>query len=125
MPGWTFVFLWLTVLTCATGFPLPPFGWDPPRIIGVITLLLLAGSIGALYIFRLDGSWRLVYVATAVASLYLNVFVLVVQGFLKVPFITAFAPTQSELPFLIAHILVLAIFVCLGFMALGRFRPRR
>ena len=40
--GWTALFLATTVLTSVTGFALPPFGFDPARAVGVISLVLLA-----------------------------------------------------------------------------------
>jgi hypothetical protein len=62
-------------------------------------------------------------VVTAVAALYLNVFVLVVQSFIKVAALNALAPTQSEPPFAIAQLAVLAIFIVIGLIAAGKFRP--
>ncbi|HYL17686.1 MAG TPA: hypothetical protein VEV20_03340, partial [Burkholderiales bacterium] len=76
-----------------------------------------------LYGYRLARSWRWIYVASAVVSLYLNVFVAVVQTFLKVPFANALAPTQKEPPFLIAQVAVLLIFIVLGIMAVRSFQP--
>jgi hypothetical protein len=122
--GATLLFLATTILTSITGFFLPPFGFDPPRVIGVISLALLALAVASLYAFRLAGAWRWIYVASATAALYLNTFVGVVQAFQKVPFLQALAPTQSEPPFLIAQIAVLAIFVVLGVVATIRFHPK-
>jgi hypothetical protein len=122
--GWTALFLATTILTSVTGFPLAPFGFDPPRAVGVLSLILLAIAVGAYYLFHLAGAWRWVYVVTAMASLYLNCFVLVFQGFLKVPALHDLAPTQSEPPFLIAQGAVLIIFVVLGFLAVRKFHPR-
>ena len=85
--AWTALFLITTILTSLSGFPLPPFGFDPPRAVGVLSLVLLLGAVVAYYAFHLEGIWRLIYVGCAVAALYLNVFVLVAQGFLKVPFL--------------------------------------
>src|SRR6202166_4426546 len=119
--GWTTLFLATTILTSVTGFPLAPFGFDPARAVGVISLVLLALAVAALYVFRLAGAWRWVYVGSAIAALYLNVFVGVVQAFQKLPFLQPLAPTQSEPPFLVAQIAVVAIFVLLGFLALRRF----
>lgn len=121
--SWAAVFLTLTVLTSVTGFPIPPFGLDPPRIVGILSLVLLAFAILALYAFRLGGAWRWIYVATASAALYLNCFVGVVQAFQKVAFLNALAPTQAEPPFAIAQVGVLAIFVLLGVLALRNFHP--
>jgi hypothetical protein len=117
------VFLLTTILTSLTGFPLPPFGFDPPRAVGVLSLILLAGAVAAYYGFRLAGAWRWIFVACAVAALYLNVFVLVAQGFMKIPALHALAPTGSEPPFAIVQGIVLLIFIALGIWAAIKFRP--
>src|SRR5215510_1050476 len=67
LSGWTALFLATMILTSVTGFPLPPFGFDPPRAIGVISLVLLAAAVVALYGFRLTGAWRWIYIVGAVA----------------------------------------------------------
>ncbi|HEX7109785.1 MAG TPA: hypothetical protein VF224_11160 [Aestuariivirga sp.] len=123
LAGWTAVFLAFTVLTSITGFPIPPFGIDPPRVIGIISLVLLAGAILGHYVFHLQGAWRWIYVVTAVISLDLNVFVFVIQAFQKLAFLQPFAPTQSEPPFVAAQALVLALFAGLGFLSVKRFKP--
>jgi hypothetical protein len=115
--GWTAIFLATTILTSVTGFPLPPFGFDPPR---AVSLVLLALALAALYAFRLADAWRWIYVGAAVAALYLNVFVVVAQAFQKLPLLHALAPTQSEPPFLVSQ---LAAFVALGVVAAMRFHP--
>jgi hypothetical protein len=117
------VFLATTILTSLTGFPLPPFGFDPPRAVGVLSLILLIGAVAAYYGFRLAGAWRWIFVACAVAALYFNVFVLVAQAFMKVPALHALAPTQSEPPFAIVQGIVLLIFIALGIAAALKFRP--
>ena len=121
--GWTALFLATTILTSVTGFPLAPFGFDPARAVGVISLVLLALAVAALYVFRLAGAWRWIYVGSAIAALYLNVFVGVAQAFQKLPFLQPLAPTQSEPPFLVAQVAVLVIFVALGILAAIRFHP--
>lgn len=123
LPVLTAIFLLTTILTGVTGFPLPPFGFDPPRAVGILLLILLALAVAALYGFRLAGAWRWIYVVTAVIAVYLNVFVGVTQAFQKLPFLQPLAPTQSEPPFLIAQIVVLVIFVALGALAAKRFYP--
>jgi hypothetical protein len=122
--GWTALFLATTILTSATGFPLAPFGFDPPRAIGILSLILLAIAVGAYYLFHLAGLWRWVYVVTAMAALWLNCFVLVFQGFLKVQALHDLAPTQSEPPFLVAQGAVLILFLVLGLVALRKFHPK-
>ncbi len=121
--GWTALFLATTILTSITGFPLPPYGFDPPRAIGVLSLVLLALAVAGLYVFHLAGAWRKIYIATAVAALYLNTFVSVVQSFQKLSFLQPLAPTQSEPSFVIAQLVVLAAFSALGALAVIRFRP--
>jgi len=123
LAGWTALFLGTTILTSLTGFPLPPFGFDPPRALGIISLVLLAAAVLALYVFHLAGAWRWIYIVSAVASLYLNVFVGVVQSFQKLSFLQPLAPTQSEPPFIIAQLVVLVAFIALGVLAVIRFRP--
>jgi hypothetical protein len=121
-PGVTALFLGTTVLTSVTGFMFPSGALLPSHIVGIISLVALAIAIVALYGFRLAGIWRPAYVIAAVLSLYLNVFVLVVQAFQKVAPLKALAPTQSELPFLLAQVVVLAAFGYAGFLAVRRFR---
>jgi len=123
--GWTALFLVTTILTSVTGFPLPPFGFDPPRMVGILSLVLLAIAVLAIYAFRLRGAWRWIYVVAAMVALYLDAFVGVIQAFSKLTFLHALAPTQSEPPFLIAQVVVLVIFVALGIMAVRRFHPER
>ena len=123
LPGWTLVFLTTTVLTSVTGFFFPADRLLPSHVVGVISLVALAIAVLALYRFRLAGSWRWIYVLCAVLSLYLNVFVGVVQAFLKVPPLRAMAPTQSEPPFVVAQLIVIAIVIVLGIRAVMRFRP--
>jgi hypothetical protein len=121
--AWTAVFLATTILTSATGFPLPPFGFDPPRAVAILSLVLLALAVVAFYGFHLAAAWRWIYVVTAMMALYLNAFVAVIQAFGKLSFLQSLAPTQSEPPFVIAQLVVLAAFVALGFLAVRRFHP--
>ena len=120
---WTALFLLAMILTNVTGFPLPPFGLDPPRMVGILSLLLLAIAVLAIYVFRLRGAWRWIYVVTAMIALYLDAFVGVIQAFAKLTFLHSLAPTQSEPPFLIVQVIVLVIFVGLGLLAVRRFHP--
>ena len=120
---WTAIFLLTTVLTSITGFPIPPLGFDPPRAIGLLSLLLLTLAIVALLVFHLARSWRWIYAVTTIAALYFNCFVGVVQTFQKISFFRSLAPTQSEPPFAIAQIAVLIIFIVLGVLAVKRFTP--
>jgi hypothetical protein len=124
LEGWTALFLATTVLTSVTGFPFPRDHILPSHVVGVISLVVLAIAIFALYFRHLAGPWRWIYVVGAVVALYLNVFVAVVQAFLKIPFLSALAPTQSDPPFIVTQLVVLGIFVVLGILAVRSFRPR-
>jgi len=117
----TAVFLITTAATSLTGFGFPFHGLLPAHKLGILSLLVLAIAVLARYVFHLSGPWRWIYVVTAQLALYFNVFVLVVQAFEKVPTLKALAPTQSEAPFLIAQLLVLAAFVALTIAAVRRF----
>ena len=121
--GWTAVFLATTVLTSITGFMFPFAKFLPSHGVGLISLAVLAIALFALYGQHLAGAWRWIYVVAAVTALYFNVFVLVVQAFLKVPALHALAPNGSEPPFAIAQGVVLLAFLVLGYLALRRFHP--
>jgi hypothetical protein len=127
-PGLTAIFLLFTILTSATGFLIPPLVSEkllPSHMIGILSLVLLAIACIALYVMRLSGPWRWIYVLTALLSLYFNVFVLVIQSFLKVPALTALAPGNppSGPVFAVVQGIVLVFFVLMIIGAWRRFRP--
>jgi hypothetical protein len=124
LDGWTALFLVTTVLTSMTGFFFPRDHLLPSHIVGILSLLVLVLAVIALYIYHLAGSWRWIYVSSALVALYFNVFVAVVQAFQKVSFLHSLAPTQSEPPFLIAQTVVLLAFIALGIAAVRLFHPQ-
>jgi|SRR4029077_5644151 len=119
--GWTSAFLVTTAATSITGFLFPFHKFLPSHAVGIVSLLVLAVTIPALYVFHLAGPWRRTYVVGAVIALYLNVFVVIAQFFMKIPELKALAPTQSEPSFLGAQVVVMLIFVVLGVLASKRF----
>jgi hypothetical protein len=121
--AWTAVFLWTTIATSVTGFFFPFHHFTPAHGVGIVSLLVLALVLYALYFRHLAGAWRLTYVVGAVLSLYLNFFVLIVQAFQKVPALKTLAPTQTEPPFAIAQSIALVVFITIGVFASIRFRP--
>jgi hypothetical protein len=128
MPGLTAIFLLFTILTSATGFLIPPLVTEkllPSHIIGALSLVLLAIACIGLYGMKQSGAWRWIYVLTALISLYLNVFVLVIQSFLKIPALTALAPGNppSGPVFAVVQGIVLVFFVIMIIGAIRRFRP--
>lgn len=122
---WTAFFLLMTVLTSLTGFLFPFKTVTPAIVVGAVASLILVVALWALYGHGLAGRWRVVYVVAAIASLYLNMFVLIAQSFQKVSFLNPYAPTGSEPPFLIAQVTTLVAFVFLGVLAAKRFHPNR
>lgn len=91
----------------------------------MISLVVLAVAILARYAGHMEHAWRWIYVVCAVLALYLNVFVAVMQSFLKIPAVHALAPTQKEPPFLVAQLVVMAIFAMIGVFAVKKFRLER
>jgi hypothetical protein len=124
-PGLTATFLLFTILTSATGFLFPFEKLLPSHMIGIISLVLLAIACVALYGMKLSGAWRWIYVLSAMVALYLNVFVLIIQSFLKLGPLHALAPSvpPSEPPFAIAQAILLVFFVIVIIGAVRRFRP--
>lgn len=122
--GWTGLFLATTIATSVTGFFFPFHAVTPGIVLGVISLIVLAVAIVARYGLHLAGVWRSTCVVSAALALYLNVFVLVVQSFQKVPALKALAPKGTEPPFAVAQLIVLALFVVLTIAALKRFKPK-
>lgn len=122
LDNWTALFLVTTVLTSVTGFLFPATHFTPGHAVGILSLLTLSVAIFARYGRHLAGAWRTTYVISALIALYFNVFVLVAQSFQKVPALATLAPTQSEPPFLVAQLVVLALFIAAGIVATIRFR---
>jgi len=125
MDGLTAVFLLFTALTSLTGFAFPNTHLTPGLKAGIISLAVLAVAALARYALHLSGVWRRIYVVTAMVALYLNVFVLIVQLFEKVPTLNALAPKQTEPPFAITQLAVLLLFVALTIAAAIKFRGER
>src|SRR5260370_3246298 len=124
LDGLTALFLASTVATSLTGFLFPFHKLLPSHVVGIVSLVVLGISILARYARHLTGAWRWIYAVNVVIGLYLNVFVLVAQVFKKVPALKAMAPTQSEAPFVVAQVMVMALFVVLRFLPVNRFLHR-
>jgi hypothetical protein len=122
----TLLFLAAMIATDVTGFLLPAPKLLPSHIFGVISLAFLALALLAHYVFHFAGVWRWIYAVGMGIAVYLNFFVLVTQLFLKVPALHALAPNapdNPEPPFLIAQVIVLAIFIWLIWKAMKNFQP--
>ncbi|HEY6156706.1 MAG TPA: hypothetical protein VIV88_04595 [Gemmatimonadales bacterium] len=122
LDGWTGVFLVTTIATSVTGFGFPFETFLPSHAVGIISLVVLAAVVVARYLKHLAGPWRRIYVAGTVVALYLNVFVLLVQLFRRLPALIVAAPKQEEPPFVLTQLLVLALFAWLARAAVRGFR---
>jgi hypothetical protein len=130
LPGWTVLFLLTTILTSITGFLFPIHGFTPGLGTGALSIVLLVVALMALYAKHLAGAWRWIYVVTAIAALYFNVLVLIVQAFEKVAFLNPVAPVvgppfaePANTHFVIAQVAALTLFIVVGVFAVLRFRP--
>jgi hypothetical protein len=123
LDGWTGLFLATTALTSITGFGFPFTKLLPSHDVGILSLLILVPVTYARYRKYLEGAWWGLYVVGSVLVLYLNVFVLVDQLFRRIPALIVLAPTHREPPYLLTQLIVMALFVPLGFAAFKRFRP--
>ncbi|MGH6727571.1 MAG: hypothetical protein ACREB8_13670 [Pseudolabrys sp.] len=128
--GWTGLFLFMTILTSVTGFFFPIHGFTPAIGVGVVSLVILVIAVIARYVQHLAGAWRWIYVVTAVAALWFNVFVMIVQSFEKISILNPHAPQvgppfpePQNTQFAIAQGAALVILAVLGLIAVFRFRP--
>ncbi|MCU1285984.1 MAG: hypothetical protein JWO13_2334 [Acidobacteriales bacterium] len=121
-PRLTDVFLITTALTSITGFFFPFVHITPGMVLGILSLLVLAVAVPALYVFKLAGHWRTAFVISSIIALYFNFFVLIVQSFQKVPSLHTLAPKGNEPPFAIAQGISLVMFIVMGTLAVKRFK---
>jgi len=124
LPRTTGIFLWTTLLTSLTGFLFPIVAFTPALGFGILSTLILVATFWAWYGRKLVGGAATIYATTATLALYLNMFVLVVQSFLKVPALNALAPNGTEPPFVIAQGALLIAMVGLGYLAFKAARRR-
>jgi hypothetical protein len=120
--GTSAIFLASTALTSLTGFGFAVDHFLPSHGVAIVSLIVLILATYARYARDLAGGWRTTYVAGAVTALYFNVFVLIIQLFLRVPVLKAAAPTQTEPPFLVAQLVALVLFVAIGIISTKSFR---
>lgn len=108
----------LLLATSLAGFAFPFVKFLPSHAFGILSLLLLAATIVARWGKGLAGRWLTVYGVTLAIAIYLDAFVALVQAFLKVPAMTALAPTQQSPGFVTGHGILLIVFVALGYAAI-------
>ena len=116
LSGWNAVFLIFTILTSVTGFFFHSKAFGPPHVVGVISLIILAVAVFALYVGKRQGLWRPAYTVLATAAGWFNAFVLVTQLYQKFPTLHELAPNGNEPVFLLSQGITLLIFIFLGWM---------
>lgn len=121
---WTSLFLATAIVTSVTGFFFPFKGITPAQVVGALALLILAVVLLAFHRFHVERAWRWLYAAGLVASLYLLVFVGIVQAFQKIAYLNRLAPTGTEPPFAVAQGAALVLFIAIGIAAALRYRPQ-
>jgi hypothetical protein len=119
----TSLFLITTLGTSLTGFLFPFKGMSPGIILGILSTITLIVAIVALYVCKLAGPWRGIYVVAACIAYYFNFFVLISQSFDKVPALHAIGPSQKSPGFMITQVAVLLIFILLTARAVKKFHP--
>jgi hypothetical protein len=123
--GWIALFLSTTVLTSVSGFGFAFTALLPSHVVGLISLVVLAIALFALYVKRLAGGWRTAFTVTTVVALWANTFVLMAQLMQKVPAIATIAPGPNAPAFGVTQGLVVLLFVVIGWIALKGFRIER
>lgn len=118
----THLFFWTTLATNVTGFLFPFKSFTPAIGVGIVSTVVLVAMFFALYRSKLVGGARTVYAITAVIALWFNLFVLVVQSFLKIPALHALAPQGNEPPFAAAQGVVLLAMIALGLACVRKAR---
>ena len=124
LPRTNVIFLWFTLLTSLTGFLFPIVAFTPALGVGIFSTLILAVALWAWYGRKLAGRAGAIYAIAATIGLWLNLFVLVVQSFLKVPALNALAPNGNEPPFAAAQGALLIAMLALGYFAFRASRKR-
>lgn len=124
LPRANVIFLWFTLLTSLTGFLFPIVAFTPALGVGIFSTLILAVALWAWYGRKLAGRAGAIYAIAATIGLWLNLFVLVVQSFLKVPALNALAPNGNEPPFAAAQGALLIAMLALGYFAFRASRKR-
>lgn len=119
---WTRFFLATTIATSVTGFGFPVDKFLPSHALAILSLIALGVAVYSRYPRAMRGGWRVTYVIAAMISLYFNMFVLIVQSFLKIPALHACAPNGNEPPFAAAQLALLVAFIVLTVLAVRRFR---
>ena len=130
LAGWSAIFWLMTVLTSVTEFMFPITGFKPAIGTGIVASIVFAIGLLARYVKHFAGSWRWIYAVIAVISLYLNVFMLIVQSFQKLTILNPLAPQvgphfagATNTQFAIAQGVALVFFVVMGIASAIKFRP--
>lgn len=119
---WTVWYLITIAATLVTGFFFPFRGITPAIGVGILSSFLLIAALIARYRFLARGVWRTVFVVTAIATLYFDWFVFVVQAFQKIPSLHSLAPNGNEPIFAVVQGVLLLSFLVVGGLSLKQFK---
>jgi hypothetical protein len=134
LPRTTALFWVMTVLTTVTGFmfflsPTQAKVLTPATATGIVATIAFLPGLFALYAKHLYGKWRWIYTISFVFSLYLNIFVLIVQTFQKVKLVNPAAPMlgppfapPTDFQFAVAQGAALVLCIMLGIIVTLKFR---
>ncbi|QMV18018.1 hypothetical protein GOB94_04425 [Granulicella sp. 5B5] len=115
LKGWNWLFLVMTILTSVTGFFFPIHKVTPGIVLGVISLIVLG-----LALLALKNGWTKTYIITCSIAEFLNVLVLIVQLFMKIPALHALAPTGNEPITAVCKLVALVLFAVLAWLAIRK-----
>lgn len=116
------IFLVSTAANLLTGFLFPFHGVTPAIVIGALNTVILVGTVVASGRRRRSQFWAVTYIVGALALLYFNFLVFIVQSFQKVPFLHAIAPVGNEPPIIILQGLLFVVAIAAGYLCLRRSR---
>jgi hypothetical protein len=119
------LFFAVTLMEIFTGFGFPFDRLLTPHIVGILLLFVLVVTIPAYCMFSLAAAWRRTFVVGSSTVLYLNLVVLILHSFLNFPTIHSMTSSQKGTAFLIAQLIVLALFVVFTTLATMKFHPEQ
>lgn len=111
------LFLITAAITLFGGFLFPFHGVTPAIVIGLLNVAILAVTIFAWRKASTARVWNATFVIGALALLYFNCLVLIVQSFQKVPGLHDLAPVGNEPAVLVSQTVLLIAAVVVGYFS--------
>jgi hypothetical protein len=120
---WTPLFLLSAAWTSATGLLFYPIVSAASCAIAALSLLALAAAVLALYIHRLAGRWRSIYIVGVALALYFHLLAGALHVADKLPALQVLFVMRLEPPFIAANVAIAAPFLFFALLALKQFHP--